>query len=530
MSALIYILRRTSINYIKRLREKPLRLIGPVFVVLWIVFMFLPNKNKNLAAASSSPEIFVSIFIIIITGFLLYAVYKGAKRADSKFGMCDVNLVFTAPIKPQTVMIYGLIKKIAVESLASVYMLFQIPNLLRNYKISSISLSLIIISLLLFQFIFCNIIGLFVFALCTKYNRLRGIIRNSIKLLLLLSAAFLGLFLFKFGFEKGLNSIGYFLTYNSWFKFFPAVGWMREICIQTLSGINVSYFIYFFLIIISSMLILYITYQMDIDFYEEMLTSAENNDLVYKAKNGKQVSRNNQGKTLFKARRRVELRLNNVYGAKTFFYKHMNEYMKRGYIFFINTYSILLMTASILLGIFLKQINIRFIFLAGTALLFFSSGFGGKIYNEISFHYIFLIPDKKENKLFYGTASSFIKIIADGILLFLPFTILSHVSIIDFILCLVTYLAIGIMMSISGVFAYRAAIFLGFTGIIAEAIFMLLFQIALMAGAVVLTGIGTAGFTSFNSFSMYYSLQIYSIVLGGLFTTGAAGLFDNMEF
>jgi hypothetical protein len=529
MAALIYILRRTSINYIKRLREKPVRLVGPIFVTLWLVIMFLPNKNNNLSAAAS-PEIFVSIFTIIISCFLLYAIYKGAKSADSKFGMCDVNLIFTAPIKPQTVMIYGLIKKIAVESLASVYMLFQIPNLLRNYKISSISLSLVIISLLLFQFIFCNITGLFVFALCTKYNRLRGIIRNSIKLLLLSAAAFSGLFLFKFGIGKGLDSIGYFLTYNNWFKFFPAVGWMREICIQTLRGINASYFIYFFLIIISSILILYITYQMDIDFYEEMLTSAENNDLVYKAKTGKQVNRNNQGRTLFKARRNVELRLSNIYGAKAFFYKHMNEYMKRGYIFFINLYSLLLLTASILLGVFLKQTDIKFIFMGGAALLFFSSGFGGKIYNEISYHYIFLVPDKKERKLFYGTASSFIKIISDGIFLFLPFTILARGSFIDFLLCLITYLAVGIMMNISGVFAYRAAIFLGFTGIIAGTIFYMLFQIALLIGAVVLTGIGTAGFASFNSFSMYYSLLIYSIVLAGLFTTGAAGLFDNMEF
>ncbi|MDV3428016.1 MAG: putative ABC exporter domain-containing protein, partial [Bacillota bacterium] len=179
---------------------------------------------------------------------------------------------------------------------------------------------------------------------------------------------------------------------------------------------------------------------------------------------------------------------------------------------------------------FLKQVNIRFIFLAGSVLLFFSSGFGGKIYTEISCHYIFLIPDKKENKLLYGTASSFIKIIADGILLFLPYTILSHSSVIDFILCLITYLAIGIMMNISGLFAYRAAIFLGFSGIIAQSVFMMLFQILLMAGAVVLTGIGTAGFTLFNSYSLYTSLLIYSIVLAGLFTAGAAGLFDNMEF
>lgn len=529
MASLIYLLRRTTINYFKRMKEKPTKLIAPGFILLWLVIMVIPKNNNN-KITSSSPVIFVSIFLVIIAGVLIYSIYKGAKSADSKFGMDDVNLVFTAPIRPQTVMIYGLIKKIALELFASVYILFQLPNILRNYKISSISLFLIILSLLVFQFIFCNILGLFVFALCTKCNRLRGILRNSIKLLILLSAAFLGLFLYKTGIEKGLNTIGNFLTYNRWFRFFPVVGWMREICIQTLLKINLSYFIYFLLIILSSILILYITYQMDIDFYEEMLSSAENNDLVNRVKNGEKVSRNNQGKVLFKARRNVELCLNNIYGAKVIFYKHMNEYMKRGYIFFINTYSLLLLAASILTGIFFKQVNIRFIFLAGSVLLFFSSGFGGKIYTEIGYHYIFLIPDKKENKLLYGTASSFIKIITDGILLFLPYAIISNSSIIDLLYCLITYMAIGIMMSISGVFAFRAAIFLGFRGIIAETVFMMLFQLVLMAGAVVLTGIGTAGFTLFNSYSLFNGLLIYSIVLSGLFTAAAAGLFDDMEF
>ncbi|MDV3428666.1 MAG: putative ABC exporter domain-containing protein, partial [Bacillota bacterium] len=316
MASLIYLLRRTTINYFKRIRKKPLKLIAPGFILLWLVFMFIPKKDNN-KIPSSSPEIFVSIFLVIITGVFIYSIYKGTKSADSKFGMDDVNLVFTAPIRPQTVMIYGLIKKIAVELFASVYILFQLPNILRSYKISSFRLFLIIVSLFVFQFIFCNIIELLVFAVCTKHNELRAIIRNSIRFIILFSAAFLGLFIFKTGIEKGLNTMGYFLTYNSWFKFLPAVGWMREICIQTLLGINLSYYIYFLLIILSSMLLLYITYQLDIDFYEEMLTSAENNDIISRAKNGENISRNNQGKSLFKARRNVELRLNNVYGAKT---------------------------------------------------------------------------------------------------------------------------------------------------------------------------------------------------------------------
>ncbi|MFA6941287.1 MAG: putative ABC exporter domain-containing protein, partial [Clostridiaceae bacterium] len=76
MASLLYLLRRTAINYFKRMKEKPTKLIAPGFILLWLVILFIPKKNSN-QVPSSSPEIFVSIFLIIITGVLIYSIYKG---------------------------------------------------------------------------------------------------------------------------------------------------------------------------------------------------------------------------------------------------------------------------------------------------------------------------------------------------------------------------------------------------------------------------------------------------------------------
>lgn len=527
MKSLLYILQRSCINYFKRLKDKPIKLIGPIFLIIWIIVMFLPRKNSQIVNSKFPIENFVSLFTILMLSLFLYSIYKGAKKPNSKYSMSDVNLVFTAPIKPQTVMVYGLIKQIGVELLASFYFIYQIPNLIRTFNISNKNTFLIIFSLIIYGFLFCNVLTLFIFGLCSKHNNLRGILKNTIKIASLSIVLLSILFIVKMGLGNFIETTSNFITYQNEISFIPILGWMRDIGIMTISKIRISYYLYILLIISIGGVLLYITYNMELDFYEEMIVSAENNQKIQNTKNG-EVDRNN-GKVLFKARRNVELKLINIYGAKSFFYKHLNEYFKRGFFFFINTYSILLLTSSIVTSVFLKNINIYFLFLGGTILLFFSAGFGGKIYNEIGYHYIFVIPDRKENKLFYGVSSSFIKTFADSIFLFLPFAIISKSNPIVFIFCVITYNSIGIMMSISGVFAYRAAIFLGFTGIIGQNLFFMLFQIVIMILGIIVTGFGTKGFVDFYSYALFTSLITYSLVIGGVFAAFASSLFDNME-
>ncbi len=74
MKALIYVLKRTIINYVKRLKEKPQKAIGPIFVVIWLFLMFLPKKKST--STEIPVDIFVSIFLIITIAIVLYSLYS----------------------------------------------------------------------------------------------------------------------------------------------------------------------------------------------------------------------------------------------------------------------------------------------------------------------------------------------------------------------------------------------------------------------------------------------------------------------
>lgn len=532
MKALIYVLQRTVINYFKRLKEKPQKAIGPIFFIIWVTFMILPGAKSS---SDNAPfEYFVSAFLGIIFLMFLFSLYSGTKTLDSKFDMADVNLIFVSPIKPQTVLLYGIIKKVAVELLTSVYLLYQIPNFLRGYNISVFNQVMLIISFIIFQLVFCNILKLFLFALNTKYNKIGFIIRTFIKGLVL---TVVGLLVYLMGNGITLRFIQDAvkeITYNKYVEYIPVFGWIKEMALQTYTGIRPSYYLYLVLLLLISGLLLYITYSIHLDFYEDMLSSAEKNEMFKEIKSGnKKANDYNDGKQsfLFKPFRKVTLKLNRAYGAKVLFFKHMNEYYKRSLVLFINTYSLLFLIASIVLGIFVKSIDIKIIFLASNVLLFFSAGLGGKIYNEINSTFIFLIPDSPQKKLFYGASSSLIKTFTDSLLLFLPFGILNKSSIFEILLCIICYTSLGGMISYSGLFAFRIARFLGFTGMLTQSLFFMFFQLLIIIPAVLIVILFTITFAQFiGGYALYLALLLYSLIGAVIFSFGCVGIFNDMEF
>ena len=529
MKALSYLLKRTIINYFKRLKQKPQKAVGPVFVILWFALMFLP-KGNNKSTGGMQFDIIIFIFLVIVFSMLLFALYSGTKRLDSKFSMSDVNLIFVSPIKPQTVLLYGIIKKIALELLASIYILYQIPNALRNFNVPAINQIVLVLSFLIYQLIFCNMLKLFIFALNTKYSMLGQVIRQTIKgLLIVITTGALFVLVkgdIKATWEKLLNVV----VHSSWVGDIPIVGWMREISIQVIKGMNISTLLYLLLFLLISILMLYITYNLKLDYYEDMLSGAEQYNAAKNIKMTKEASVSGNKSPLLKPIRKKSLRLNNAYGAKVLYFKHLNEYIKRSFVFFINTYSLILLAASIVLGIFAKSLDIKVIFLISCGLLFFSAGMASKIYNEIYHYFIFLLPDTPHRKLFYGMAASLVKASTDSLLLFLPFGVLAGSNIFEVLLCMVCYVALAGMLSYSGLFAFRIAQFFGFDSMIAMGLLFTFFQLLLVVPLVIITAVTTIGFKSMNGYTVYLSSIIYSMGMAVIFSFGNVGIFNNTEF
>ena len=70
--------------------------------------------------------------MIVFLAILLWGMYSGSKDGTDIFQMADVNLLFTAPMKPQSVLMFRLSFQMVATVFASIYLVFQIPNLVVN--------------------------------------------------------------------------------------------------------------------------------------------------------------------------------------------------------------------------------------------------------------------------------------------------------------------------------------------------------------------------------------------------------------
>lgn len=494
---------------------------------MWVILIFLSYKNRKSTSTFKS-EYFIAMFLTYVLAAILYSLYSGTKKISSNFEMSDVNFLCVSPVKPQTILLYGIIKKLSAEIFAMFCIMIQIPYYIKNSNAPILNVIFLILSFIIFQAFFCNILKLFIFALNTKIKKLGEIIRSIVMLFLGLIFVF-----FVFVFIKGkifetINSLIKVLVYNKYIAYIPVFGWMREIVYQTLKGINFYFYVYIFLFAFISFIMLYIVYNLNLDYYEDILTGAEQLTSVRNIRENKEKYTNNNIFT--KPFRKRELKLNNIYGAKVLFYKQLNEYIKRSPIFFINIYSIILFLTSILLGIFAKGTDIKLIFLVSTGLLFFSAGMAGKIFTEINYPLIFMLPDTPQRKLLYGSASSIVKSFSDSILIFVPFGILSGKSILEILICIICYVLLSAMLSFSGIFAFRISRFFGFEGVMTQSMFFVFFQILLMAILLIFVLVKMLVFKDFNGYSIYLVYILYSLILSVLFFKGSIGIFKDTEF
>lgn len=112
--------------------------------------------------------------MIVFLAILLWGMYSGSKDGTDIFQMADVNLLFTAPMKPQSVLMFRLSFQMVATVFASIYLVFQIPNLVVNMGLGASAVVAIFagwILLLVFQ----RLMIVLTYTVCTTHEKLKPI-------------------------------------------------------------------------------------------------------------------------------------------------------------------------------------------------------------------------------------------------------------------------------------------------------------------------------------------------------------------
>ena len=207
----------------------------------------------------------------IILLILLANIYGGDKSGSHIFTMSDVNFLFAAPMRPQSVLLFRVVLQMGGTLVASLYLAFQIPNLMLNMGLD-IWTVLAIFACYILTLIIGKLLSVLTYTLVASHPGLRQYIRPGVfgAGLLLVGATVLVSWL------RGLTvweaALWMFGTEGS--RYVPGWGWLKGIVGYTLEGTLWPVLLCALGVIALATVLVYITWRLKADFYEDALDHA----------------------------------------------------------------------------------------------------------------------------------------------------------------------------------------------------------------------------------------------------------------
>ncbi|MEG0379452.1 MAG: putative ABC exporter domain-containing protein, partial [Eubacterium sp.] len=351
----------------------------------------------------------------LIIGLFLFLIgteiSKGLSSGGSFFTMADVNLLFLSPVSPRKILAYGLIKQIGVSLLMGIFILFQGTTLREFFGVDPMGMFFLFIGYCVFL-VLAEVLALAIYSFSNGDRKKKQLVKNIMYCFVFLIAA-----LFLTTLAKNQNVLDTLIQTadSKMVEYIPIVGWIKGFIIGLISGNFLMAIIYFVLLaLLGGLLIMYIC-RSDADYYEDVLQAAETayhtkaaakQGHLSDAKDASKISRKNTG-------------IHKGKGASVFFFKHMLENKRSGYLF-LNQFTLIMAVLALAASIFARgHISFILIFGALTYMQCLTSTMGRWI-KELPLPYIYMIPQKPFKKLIFASLESVVDSFISGIIIFVP--------------------------------------------------------------------------------------------------------------
>ena len=445
MTPLIYIMKRSFVNNIKRIIKKPLYLIGYILMIAVLVgFIIISFKAPQNNMRNGSLQMYNTIITGVILAITYFQLSNGIEKGNSFFRQSDVNFVFTAPINEKKTLIYGFIKQMMMIFFMMFFLIFQIPNLKMNFPITNVGVLIFVIGIFSLFFVL-SLLSVLIYSFTSKKKKNREIVKKILNSIICLIGISFLVILFK---EKDITKSAQVLFENKLFESIPVIGWFKVVLSYAVKELNYKFYLNVIFIILFLGAEIIILFNINTDYYEDVLLSTERKEkLIQAKKSGTQVREIKVNKVK---------KLKNTYkatGAKAIFYRHILEYRKTNF-FFVDKSSLLIIGFGIGAKYIFHSGDIKSVLYASIYLLFILS-IQGKWVQEMEKHYIYLIPENSIKKVFYGTLAEQLKIAIDGTLLFVVAGFMFKQNIVIIILSIIAYTTFGSMFVYADIIARR---------------------------------------------------------------------------
>lgn len=346
-------------------------------------------------------DIVESVLFTVSFAVSLIFIYTSDKSATKIFRMGDVNFLFPAPVKPQTVLLFRLIMQVSVVFLSSLYLLFQMPNIMKlGFNAGQF---LILFAGWLIMIFFGRLLSVLVYTVTSTRITLRKFI---LPFVIVSASAF---FLCIFAYSKYVAMPVYLgavkLLSSRSLRFFPVFGWIKGFVMAFREGDFKSFALFLCLIALGTVALVYIIWKIKADFYEDALKGAEETEERLRLQKEGKHKRTKERKKKYESYDFAECE-----GAKVLFDRVMFCRKRFSLFGFFTKTGITYLFSGLLLSLLFKVV-IGFDFgfypfgiLCGLfACFLFFRNLKNPINEETSLNFIFLIPESNLKKVFWST-------------------------------------------------------------------------------------------------------------------------------
>ena len=264
----------------------------------------------------------MQVIELIAGGVILLVFVLNSLSADKNgcavFLQADVNLLFASPMKPQSVLLFRLMTQIGTSLVLSIYLLFQVPNLVINLGIPLLGAIAVIFTWAL-VLILSKLLQVLLYTVSSTHPSTKKYIRPAIFALVgIIGVAFL-LYWKDSGTDPLTAAVQFFNAPIT--RWIPVWGWLKGFCMFAVEG-NILYLIIsLILLIATTVALVWVIWTIRVDFYEDaMAKSEETAELQRAAESGNAVAVR-QKKDRSEKLRRDGLR--HGWGASVYFFKTM---------------------------------------------------------------------------------------------------------------------------------------------------------------------------------------------------------------
>ncbi len=441
MRGIFYLWRITIKNRILHLKEHPAQMAAYILIAALLIFVLATSGISRPFPATEYHDLSeLKAFMIAMLLFVFYSsVTSGLSSGSSFFGLHDVNLLFTAPISPRKILIYGLIRQMSASLIASVFILFQAHLLRERYNIEFKMLLLLLLAYAL-ALVSAQIVAMVIYTFTNSHDFRKKIVRISFYSSL---APLLIVFVINAinGFSPAAAAAA---SLNAgWVDWYPVVGWITGSVFSLMSGDPAAALQFSILTFTGMLAMIVVIMKTNIDYYEDVLQATER---MHQRMEAAREGRISDAKSADKIRLKDRKGIRRGKGASVIFFKHMLENRRGGYLFFDNTTFIQCVAMIVFTLVIQDSGGLFSVFIFSVFFQLFTQS-ASRWIKELVLPYIFLIPVSPFLKLVYSCMESIIKTLTDGIFIFVPVGLILNAPPFDIAACILARTGFGILFT-----------------------------------------------------------------------------------